>query len=756
MERKYEKTMASVDEFKKAVVRIRDIFRKNGITGMDSMRHASLYLLSRFLTIQICEDLKINKEFAWENIMRLVDESNLTKVPLELFKKLLPVFDKLFNTQKFSFDILCADSHTEILEILNKINLEDVDLHMDILGYVYEDHLKNGSSNARDLGQFFTDRTVCEYMVKLCNPVYKRYSIPESVCDPSMGTGGFLTAYMKHYGDSVDWNKQQKRVYGFDHDNKVAGFARLNVFIESAGVPFENLHCDDSLKHGLRNSYDIILANMPFGLKGLKFADCHESVKKLKLDGTKSEPLFLQLMMSSLNENGRCAVVVPEGMLENVSKCHNSTRKYLVDNFNLKRVIGINGKIFKNTSIKTYILFFEKSGSTTDIEFFEIEKLNDGSIKEEFVIKINKESFDETYSLNVNRYKKRPTKVYSDNIQYTTIQDVFDIEKGSLQSTKNINGEYTFITASDEYKTHKTFTHDCEAVLFVGGSEGSLAKAHHHSGKFIASDLTFILTTNPKYKDKISYKYIYYYLNFERKKNASDKLLATGTTKKAISKERVGTIDLLLPTLNVQKQIADQLDELYDLIKRLNETITSLKCVMKSLIGTLDRYLGNAKEICELFDVMSGKGNYVQDEEGYPYYDSNGITGRRKDFLYDGEHIVTARKMSIGSVHYVKGKFWPSDNTINLKIKTDIVNIKLVYYWLLVNNEVLTNLSSGIKPGIRKTDVEKIKVPIPPIEFQEQLIIRLDALQSQVSALEETVKNSEDNAKFILNSYLGV
>jgi hypothetical protein len=48
MERNYEKTMASVDEFKKAVVRIRDIFRKNGITGMDSMRHASLYLLSRF------------------------------------------------------------------------------------------------------------------------------------------------------------------------------------------------------------------------------------------------------------------------------------------------------------------------------------------------------------------------------------------------------------------------------------------------------------------------------------------------------------------------------------------------------------------------------------------------------------------------------------------------------------------------------------------------------------------------------------
>jgi type I restriction enzyme M protein len=243
-------------------------------------------------------------------------------------------------------------------------------------------------------------------MVKLCNPTCKRKGVPESVCDPSMGTGGFLTAYMKHFNNSVNWKNQQKQIHGWDHDNKVTGFARLNLFMESKGIPFDNLYCEDSLKNGIRTSYDIILANMPFGLKGLKFADCHESVKKLKIDGTKSEPLFLQLMMSSMNDGGRCAVVVPDGVLVNNSKQHNGTRKYLIENFNLKRVIKITGKIFTNTGIRPSILFFEKNGHTETVEFWEIEKNADDTIKETLIISVPRSKFDDACSLDMRRYQE--------------------------------------------------------------------------------------------------------------------------------------------------------------------------------------------------------------------------------------------------------------------------------------------------------------------------------------------------------------
>ena len=155
-------------------------------------------------------------------------------------------------------------------------------------------------------------------------------------------------------------------------------------------------------------------------------------------------------------------------------------------------------------------------------------------------------------------------------------------------------------------------------------------------------------------------------------------------------------------------------------------------------------------------DFVSGKGNYTQDGNAYPYYDSNGITGTRKDYLHDGEYIITARKMSIGAVHYATGKFWASDNTINMTSNdTTKLNNRFLYYWLLMNNDILKAMSSGIKPGIRKSDVIEIKMPLPPLAFQQAVLTRLDALQVQLTALENLGKQAEDNACFILESYLG-
>jgi len=158
----------------------------------------------------------------------------------------------------------------------------------------------------------------------------------------------------------------------------------------------------------------------------------------------------------------------------------------------------------------------------------------------------------------------------------------------------------------------------------------------------------------------------------------------------------------------------------------------------------------------EVCNILSGKGNYIHDGDEYPYYDSNGITGNRKDYLYDGEYIVTARKMSIGSVHYVNGKYWASDNTINMTSRdSDKLNNRFLYYWLMLNNNKLKDLSSGIKPGIRKSDVIEIQIHLPPLDFQQAVLTRLDALQSQLDSLDSLSKQAEDNARFILESYLG-
>ncbi len=79
-------------------------------------------------------------------------------------------------------------------------------------------------------------------------------------------------------------------------------------------------------------------------------------------------------------------------------------------------------------------------------------------------------------------------------IETKKIKELFVIEKGTLQSTKNKSGEFTFVTASKEWKNHNSYSHDCTALVIAVAASGSLGRVHFVEGKFIASDLCFILT----------------------------------------------------------------------------------------------------------------------------------------------------------------------------------------------------------------------------------------------------------------------
>ena len=807
---KYKTIMTSVETFKTAVIRIRDILRGPGvsITGMDSMRHICLYLLSRYMTRVKVASLEVPEEFAWETLIETAQTKNGgVQKALDCFYHaeedcLVRHFDRLFGTDKFSFDIKNPQKHKEILEILNAVNMADVDCQMDILGWVYEQHLRTGSSAARDLGQFFTDRFICEYMTELCKPGFKSPGVPESVCDPSMGTGGFLTAFIKyfkkHHADKpIDWSVQQKEIHGCDTDPKVAGVSRLNLFMETGGNRTTNLLTHDSLYGDLtQTGYDVILANMPFGLKGIKHAECCERVKALKIRGTKSEPLFLQLMMVSLNMGGRCAVVVPDGMMVNSSSCHNDTRKYLLDHFELKRVIKMKGQFFMNTGIQPSILFFEKTGKPTEaVEFWEVVKGDKGEITETMVVSVprTKIASDTSSSLDMRRYFETDTPVANpDGYSVIKLGELFNVKGGKAISKKDLTGTlYPYYGCNGINGHVDEFMYDGEYIICA--QDGSIGSVYLVNQKFYPSNHTHILQT--KDASRITNAYGAYFL----KMMVDWKLLITSVIPK-VTQANLLDIKIVVPPLPIQQEIVATLDRIYnpgttDLADTLKLTSQAMDLVLANPAGTTLEPIVEAqrlirksaqmvadvkaqmvadvkaqmvaimksvesrrfvqKKLSEACDLLSGKGNYTQDGDTYPYYDSNGITGTRKDFLYDGEFVITARKMSIGAVHYVSGKYWASDNTINIRVKPDsALSSRFLYFWLLLNNKVLKELSSGIKPGIRKSDVADINMPIPPIAFQTAVVTRLDALQSQLTALETLQKQSEDNARFILESYL--
>ena len=151
------------------------------------------------------------------------------------------------------------------------------------------------------------------------------------------------------------------------------------------------------------------------------------------------------------------------------------------------------------------------------------------------------------------------------------IGKLFNIEKGSLQSSKCTPGQYAFITAGEEWKTHIEYTHDCEALVFAMAASGSLGRTHYVNGKFIASDLCFILTPKKEYVSKVNLRFYSFYFNTYRERIV--KATATGTSKLAINRKSFSNYQIYLVDIEKQTQLLHKLDKMKSISDGLLQTI---------------------------------------------------------------------------------------------------------------------------------------------------------------------------------------
>lgn len=817
--------MASVEAFKSAVIRIRDILRGPGIsvTGMDSMRHICLYLLSRYMTRSRVLSLGVPEELCWENLIDMIRTKNGgAQKALDLFYHpqlkdcLIRHFDRLFDTTDFPFSIKSVQKHKEILEILDGINMADVDCQMDVLGWVYEQHLKTGSSAARDLGQFFTDRSICEYMTQLCEPKLKSSGIPESVCDPSMGTGGFLTTFVKYYKRNfptkeIDWSIHQKQVHGYDTDSKVAGVARLNLFMETGGTRFTGLFTRDSLYGDLsKKGYDIILANMPFGIKGIKHADCCERVKELRIRGTKSEPLFLQLMMVSLNPGGRCAVVVPDGMLLNNSSCHNLTRKYLLDHMCLRRVIKMKGQFFMNTGIQPSILLFENTGKPTDvIEFWEVMKSDDGQVSESKLLSMPRGKIDDTFSFDMRRYVEiEPTFLNAANYPILSLQEVADASTGRPvpRDQKADDGLYDVMGGGVTYNS-KANVYNREGETISISNSGSAGYVAFHNQRYWASENCFTLAA----KETTFPRYLFYYL---RLNNHLITATTTGSTIPHCRWDSIKNMPICHPPRDTQEEIARTLDRILRsasdvtdvlrmtdramglilmnpdgstlepivnalrLIRHTSQMVAHVKAQISGLIkasmsgykctkfSVADLAVVNPENITKA-DTMESidyvelgavKEGIVKDIKMIPFADRPSRAQRK---VQNGDILWgTVRPLSRthAFIDFATSNTVVSTGFIVLRNKNvNVVSSKYLYYALTTNDCVtyLSNKSTGTTyPSFNVVTMVSYEVLIPPKDVQEMVLERVGHLEAQLISLNRLQTQTDGDAKFMLDAFL--
>ena len=250
-------------------------------------------------------------------------------------------------------------------------------IETDTKGDVYESLLAK-LSTAGVNGQFRTPRHIIRMMVEMLDP-----KPDDTICDPACGTSGFLVAageYLKEkYNNEIFYNSERKdhynnhMFYGYDMDRTMLRVGAMNMMTH--GVDNPNIDYRDSLSDQNVDTgrYSIILANPPF--KGSLDADT-VSTDLLKVCKTKkTELLFLALFLRMLRVGGRCACIVPDGVLFGSSTAHKAIRKEIIENNRLEAVISMPSGVFKPyAGVSTGILIFTKTGhgGTDKVWFYDM------------------------------------------------------------------------------------------------------------------------------------------------------------------------------------------------------------------------------------------------------------------------------------------------------------------------------------------------------------------------------------------------
>ena len=255
-------------------------------------------------------------------------------------------------------------------QVLQKIitGLEDLyenDLSdMDMQGDLYE-YMLGKLSTAGQNGQFRTPRHIIKMMVDLIQP-----TPDDKICDPACGTAGFLVGaadYIRnHYEDTMtqeQWDAYAGPMFtGFDTDRTMLRRSAMNLMLHSIKNPDIDYKDSVSKQNDISSKYTVCLANPPF--KGTIDAESINANLKAVTNTKKTELLFLALFIRMMKIGGRCACIVPDGVLFGSSKAHKAIREELVERHELKAVISMPSGVFKPyAGVSTAVLIFTKTGA---------------------------------------------------------------------------------------------------------------------------------------------------------------------------------------------------------------------------------------------------------------------------------------------------------------------------------------------------------------------------------------------------------
>lgn len=706
------------------------------------------------------------------------------------------------------FDIQHKTTYKKLINRYNSLDFSQIPY--DVLGTAYEEVIKDVMVG-KVFGQFFTQPLIKKMMVKLIDPQIFPDGKIETCGDPTMGTGGFLITYLQYIlqqatakNIKLDWDFiKTEGLYGKEIEPDTYELAVINMFLSSGHI-FETLDRGDSIRVPITKKFDNILANPPFGIKGLMYDDFQSPLKQeyipIKTDNAVS--LFIQAIIYMLKINGKCAVVLPDGqdLFSKTNKTLVAIREFLMKTCNLKEVIYLPSGIFTYTSIKTCVFYFvkkkegvdileteikisktqketgrtykfSKTHQTTKVQFYDYNPYED--IKNLLVeVSIDKIA-NNSYSLNYAEYLKDETeekKQYEEGVIVKMLGEIciFDIG-GTPSRNKNEyyeNGNNLWVSVRE---LNGGYIYDTKEKINDLGVKNSSVKLFPKDTVLFSFKLSIGKTAivgNPLYTNEaiagisskdntiLNNKYLYYYLSLNDFTKFGSGILGKGSLNKQSLKE----IKILIPSMEYQEEIVKYLDFIFEkTIKTSNEKINELKMLNKFCFNNQkifgDNILKTLQEVCKVNQGTYIKSNMKINGE-YPVYGGGNISSFINQYNREDEIIVAKDGVSADCVRYEKKKFFLNHHGWTLICNEQIIKKYIFYYLQFIQHELLNIAKGTAQLGINQENFYKLEIIVPSIERQKEIVEYCEYNDMLIQQMERYIERNKNQAQQFITGIL--
>ena len=720
------------------------------------------------------------KEFLGENITYVSDDDidrqfedfESKKIKTKMLKEQMHEYLrqlKFYSHSDFSF----LEVHNKDLFVKNAAVLKEVvelfedykltsDKTTQILGNLFELFLQKGMK--QDEGQFFTPLQICEFIM---------YSLPIremleqnpklKVIDYACGAGHFLNTYA-NVATQINPNHKSD-IYGIEKEYRLNKVSKVSSAMYAHDIKFTYADALDKGKFKEKD-FNLLVANPPYSVKGFLETldkDIRKSYKlytdNLNLETNTIECFFVERANDILKSGAKAAIILPSSIL-NKDGIYEKTREIILSNFDIVAINELPSGTFGATGTNTIILFLNKK-ITYDMSQDSQNVLNTlNNIDQELdknaqYLQDALEDYCALQSYDIDAYTSFLNGILNESLENTEIFTEYKIAFEKSSEYKNLLKSRAYKDSSNKSQLEKE-----SFIIFARNIEKN--KLLYFS--LIHKQKTMIIQAPSD--NKAIKKFLGYEWSNAKGAEGLHELGEPYTTPlyERENIENTNKIAYLIRQafLNGEIEISPELSDfaiyaaLHSCIDfksaNFNKAI-NLSLATAEAINPFENskyQLVKLQNICEMYQPKTISKKDFKENGKYKVYGANGVIGQYDNFNHENSEIAMAcRGATCGAINITEPKSWITGNSMVIKPKENSLLQKFLATILLFSN-LKSAINGSAQPQITRENLSKLKIPLPPLDIQKQIVAECESVESENSRILNEIAEQKEQINRVL------